>query len=76
MSTPITKGNVVSWKMGITRHYGRVLDTFTDTVTRTIKGDQITLQGSPEDPILLIEDSMGAEILKAQSEVEVETETA
>ena len=64
-----SKGDKVSWEWGNGRGEGKVTETFTKKVTRTLKGSEITRNGSDDDPALLIEQEDGDEVLKLSSEV-------
>jgi hypothetical protein len=70
MMAGIRKGTKVSWKWGEGRAEGKVEEVFHKRVTRTIKGSEITRNGSDDDPALLIEQEDGDQVLKLQSEVE------
>ena len=65
-----SKGDKVSWEWGNGRGEGEVTETFTKKVTRTLKGSEITRNGSDDDPALLIEQEDGDEVLKLSSEVD------
>ncbi len=65
-----SKGDKVSWEWGNGRGEGKVTETFTKKVTRTLKGSEITRNGSDDDPALLIEQEDGDEVLKLSSEVD------
>jgi len=66
----IRKGTEVTWKWGSGTATGKVTETFEKSVTRTIKGEEITRNGSAEDKALLIAQEDGDRVLKLQSEVE------
>ncbi len=66
----IKKGTTVTWAWGTGRGEGRVTAIHHDTVTRTIKGSEITRHGSAEDPAYEIEQDDGTPVLKLRSEVE------
>lgn len=66
----IRKGTEVKWSWGNGSATGKVTDTFTEKVTRTFKGSEVTREGSEDDKALLIEQSDGDQVLKLQSEVE------
>jgi hypothetical protein len=68
----LSKGDRVSWVWGQGRAYGEVAEVHTEKVTRTLKGSQITRNGSAEDPALLLRQEDGTEVLKLASEVEQE----
>ncbi|CAN5879617.1 DUF2945 domain-containing protein [soil metagenome] len=65
-----SKGDTVSWEWGNGRGEGKVKETFSKKVTRTLKGSEITRNGSDDDPALLIEQEDGDEVLKLSSEVD------
>jgi len=66
----IRKGTNVQWKWGSGTAEGKVIDTFTKSVTRTIKGNEVIRNGSDDDKALLIEQEDGGKVLKLESEVE------
>lgn len=65
----IRQGTKVEWKWGNGTATGKVKETFTEKVTRTIKGSEVTRDGSEDDKALLIEQEDGDQVLKLQSEV-------
>ncbi len=65
----IKKGAKVSWNWGKGQGSGKVKEIFKEKVSRTIKGSEITRNGSPADPALLIVQDDGDEVLKLQSEL-------
>jgi hypothetical protein len=62
-------GSSVSWKWGQGVAEGKVVAVHQDTVTRTIKGSEITRKGSDDDPAYVIEQEDGATVLKLRSEL-------
>ena len=64
------KGDKVSWTWGSGTATGEVQESFTDKVTRTIKGKEITRDASTDEPAYLIEQEDGDRVLKSASEVE------
>ena len=50
----ISKGTKVKWDWGQGTASGKVTDRFTKSVTRTLKGSEVTRNGSDDDPALLI----------------------
>jgi len=66
----IRKGSEVSWKWGNGSATGKVKETFTKEITRTIKGNEVTRKGEKGDKALLIEQEDGDQVLKLESEVE------
>lgn len=65
----IRKGTEVTWKWGNGEAVGKVTETHTGSVTRTIEGSEVTRNGSKENKALLITQEDGSEILKLESEV-------
>ena len=66
----IRVGTEVSWSWGNGTGAGKVTAVHHDKVTRTIKGSEITRDGSADDPAYEIEQDDGARVLKLRSEVE------
>ena len=64
------KGDEVSWAWGQGTATGKITDTFTDSVTRTIKGKKITRNATKEEPAYLIEQEDGDTVLKSASEIQ------
>ena len=66
----IRTGTKVKWKWGKGTAQGKVTETFKKSITKTIKGNEVTRNGSEEDKALLIEQKDGDRVLKLESEVE------
>ena len=66
----IRKGSTVTWKWGQGTAEGTVTAVHHDKVTRTIKGSEITRNGSDDDPAYEIEQDDKTLVLKLRSEVE------
>ena len=66
----ITKGTKVTWKWGSGKATGKVLETYTEDITKTIKGSKITRKGEKGNKALFIEQEDGDKVLKSESEVE------
>lgn len=64
-----SKGTKVEWDWGNGTADGKVQESFTKSVTRTLKGSEVTRNGSDDDPALLIEQEDGDQVLKLASEV-------
>ena len=60
----------VSWKWGEGTASGTVTERFTDDVTRTIDGTEVSRNASDEEPAYLIEQSDGQRVLKSASELD------
>ena len=66
----IQKGSQVRWKWGNGEAEGKVKETYTEEVTKTIDGSEITRHGESGNKALLIEQDDGSQVLKLESEVE------
>ena len=60
----------VEWSWGNGKGSGKIIERFTETVTRTIKGSEITRHANKDDPAYLIEQDDGDKVLKGHSEIE------
>jgi hypothetical protein len=65
----LRKGSDVSWKWGQGVAEGTVVEVHHDKVTRTVKGSQITRNGSDDNPAYVIEQEDGTTVLKLASEL-------
>ena len=68
--TKFRKGAKVTWQWGAHTAHGKIAESFTEDVTRTIKGETITRKASKDEPAYLIEQEDGGRVLKSHSEVE------
>jgi len=59
----------VEWEWGNGVATGKVTSRFTEKVTKTIKGNEVTREASEKSPAYLIEQEDGSEVLKSHSEV-------
>lgn len=62
-------GDKVEWNWGDGTGTGEVTDRFTEKVTRTLQGSEVTRDASNDCPAYLIEQSDGDEVLKSHSEL-------
>lgn len=62
-------GETVEWKWGGGTGSGKIAERFTEKVTRTIKGSEITRNASDDDPAYMIEQDDGDRVLKLASEL-------
>jgi hypothetical protein len=69
----IRKGSKVTWKWGSSTAEGTVAEVHREKVTRTIKGEKITRDGSKDDPAYVIEQEDGGKVLKLKSEVKAKS---
>ena len=65
----IRKGTKVKWKWGSGTAEGTVQETYTSSVTKTIKGTAVTRNGNKADKALYIKQEDGDYVLKSESEV-------
>ena len=65
----IRKGSEVTWKWGNGEAEGKVIETFSKEITKTIKGNKITRKGEKGNKALYIEQNDGDKVLKLESEV-------
>ena len=68
MST-FTKGDTVEWSWGNGTGTGKIVERFTDDVTRKIKGTEVKRTASKDCPAYMIEQDDGDRVLKSHSEV-------
>ena len=66
----IKKGTQVKWKWGNGSAEGKVEKTYTEKVTKTIKGNEVTREGEEGNKALYIKQEDGSAVLKSESEVE------
>ncbi len=70
MAYDIHIGDTVSWNWGSGTAAGTVTERFTEKVTRTIRGTEITRNATDDEPAYMIEQEDGARVLKSASELE------
>lgn len=63
------KGTKVEWKWGSGTATGKVAESFTEDVERTIKGEKIKRKASKDEPAYLVEQEDGGRALKSHSEL-------
>jgi len=66
----IRKETEVKWKWGKGYANGKVENTYSESVTKNLKGSDVTRNGSDDDKALLIVQEDGDKVLKLESEVE------
>lgn len=69
MAKEIHIGDAVEWNWGPGTASGKVVERFTDRVTRTIKGNEVTRNATRDEPAYLIEQDDGDRVLKSASEL-------
>ena len=68
----IRTGTEVKWKWAEGTAKGKVIETFTEKVVKTIKGQKIVRHGEEDNKALHIEQEDGTKVLKLESEIERE----
>lgn len=63
------KGTTVSWKYGTGMATGKIEETHKESITRKLKGSDITRHGTPDNPAFVIVQENGDRVLKLHSEV-------
>lgn len=66
----LSTGDSVSWAWGDGTATGTIKQIYTDKVTKTIKGTDVTRNATDDDPAYLIEQDDGDRVLKSGSEIE------
>lgn len=62
-------GDKVEWDWGSGTGTGTIDERFTEKVTRTIDGNEVTREASEDEPAYLIEQDDGDRVLKSASEI-------
>ncbi|GAB4463856.1 MAG: DUF2945 domain-containing protein [Armatimonadaceae bacterium] len=70
MSKAYQEGQKVKWKWGNGYGHGEIKTVFTEKVTRKIDGEEITRNGSEDNPAYYITVEDTNNVLKLHSEVE------
>ena len=65
----INVGDEVEWNWGNGTGTGKVTERFTEKVTRTIDGNEVTRNASDDDPAFMIEQDDGDRVIKSGSEL-------
>ncbi len=63
-------GTKVKWNWGNGQAEGKVEETFTESVDKTIEGSTVTRNGTENNKALYIQQEDGSKVLKLESEVE------
>ncbi|WP_299629291.1 DUF2945 domain-containing protein [uncultured Tateyamaria sp.] len=63
-------GDSVTWNWGSGTATGTVKQIYTDTVTKTFKGTEVTRNATDAEPAYLIEQDDGDRVLKRGSELD------
>lgn len=70
MARDIHIGDTVRWKWGADHATGEVTERFTEKVTRTLKGSEVTRNATEDESAYLIVQDDGSEVLKSTTEIE------
>ncbi len=69
MSKDFTHGARVEWNWGSGTGTGKIAKKYTEKVTRTIDGTEVTREASADEPAYYIEQDDGGAVLKSASEL-------
>lgn len=69
MSGKYAENTRVEWDWGGGTGEGKVREVFTEPVSRTIKGSEVTRNATEDNPAYLIEQHDGDRVLKSHSEL-------
>ena len=70
MSKTYSVGDSIKWKWGEGYGEGKIVERFTEKVSRVIDGTEVTRKASDDEPAYLIEQDDGGRVLKSHSEVQ------
>ena len=65
----IRTGSPVTWDWGQGTAEGKVKEIHRESITKTIKGNEVIRKGTQDNPAYLIEQEDGTEVLKLRSEL-------
>ncbi|PKA97267.1 hypothetical protein B0O79_0921 [Flavobacteriaceae bacterium MAR_2009_75] len=66
----IKEGSIVKWKWGSGTAQGKVEESYSKEISKTIKGNKVTRKGEDGNKALYIKQDDGDYVLKSESEVE------
>ena len=69
MSKTYNTGTEVEWSWGEGKAEGKIVESFTERVSRTIDGNEVTRDADSDNPAYLIKQSDGSRVLKSHSEL-------
>jgi hypothetical protein len=69
------KGTTVTWKYGTGTASGKIEEVHKESITKKIKGSDITRNGTADNPAFVIVQENGDKVVKLQSEVSAATAT-
>lgn len=67
------KGTTVTWKYGTGTASGKIEEVHKESITKKIKGSDITRNGTADNPAFVIVQENGDKVVKLQSEVTAES---
>ena len=67
------KGTTVTWKYGTGTASGKIEEVHKESITKKIKGSDITRNGTADNPAFVIVQDNGDKVIKLQSEVAAAT---
>ena len=70
MSKTYSEGTKVKWNWGNGEGTGKIQKSYTEKVTRTIEGNEVTRNADDDNPAYYIEQEDGGHVLKSHSELE------
>jgi ribosomal protein L24 len=62
-------GDRVKWNWGSGEGEGEIVEVYTEKITRTIKGAEVTRNATKDEPAFLIKQDDGDRVLKSASEL-------
>lgn len=65
----IRRGTKVEWNWGRGKGKGKVKEIKHEDISKKIKGSKVKRKGSNEEPVYLIEQDDGDEVIKSKSEI-------
>ncbi|GAB5349834.1 hypervirulence associated TUDOR domain-containing protein [Alteriqipengyuania sp. 357] len=71
-SNSFQSNQYVKWDWGDGTAKGQIKERFEREVTRTLKGSEVTKNGTEDNPAYLIKQDDGDEVLKLGSEIEAQ----
>ena len=71
-SNSFQSNQYVKWDWGDGTAKGQIKERFEREVTRTLKGSEVTKNGTADNPAYLIKQDDGDEVLKLGSEIEAQ----
>ncbi len=69
MTDKYQRGTWVEWDWGNGTAQGKIADSYTDRVSKTIDGNDVTRNADDDNPAYLIEQDDGQRVLKSHSEL-------